>query len=578
MRRKVSVIFAADVVGFSRLMEADETGTLLRLRALFDEVIKPLISGANGRVVKLMGDGLLAVFDSAVDAVECAAAIQNSVADRESRLARETRAELRIGINLGDIIMQGNDIFGDGVNVAARLEALADPGGVLVSGTAVDLLSGKTGFQFHDIGEQKLKNISRPVRCFRLGSTDDSRQISATGPGGQSVAVLPFDNMSGDADQAYFSDGISEDVITDLSRIPGLFVAARNSSFSFRAQATDVRKIAAALNVKYILEGSVRRSDKRVRITAQLIDGTTGGHVWADRFDRDLSDIFAIQDEITENIVRNIRDALGLDISGNSGDATTKAPNANSDAYDLTLKARHLIYQFERRKNDEAIHLLERAIKLDPDFTKAHGELSIALNTGVTSGWLDDNELARALAEAQECVRLDPGDVMARRALSLSYMWQKNLDAALAEIEVAVALSPSQPDALATRGHILTYDGQLDHAIDDLETALKIDSSASPIWYHFLGHAHYLNGDYEKAVTAFQHRIGVQPQTDISRGLLVCAFAQLGRQDEARQTWAELMAINPDYSPQEKARLLPYRNASMWAAIEDGFRKAGVLT
>jgi adenylate cyclase len=571
LERRLAAILAADVVGYSKLMAEDEESTLAQLKAHRANLFDPKIAEHNGRIIKLMGDGTLVEFASVVDAVNCAIAIQTAVAETEDSI------RLRIGINLGDVIVDGDDIYGDGVNIAARLEALATPEGVCISDLVYQSIRSKTDVAFVDVGEQELKNIEEPIRIWQWSqqaatSADSTISKPLELRDKPSIAVLPFDNLSGDPEQVYFSDGISEDVITDLSKIKSLFVAARNSTFAYRGKSIDLRNLSRVLNVQYILEGSVRRVGDRVRITAQLIDGKTGGHIWADRYDRDLQDIFAIQDEITGKIVGALSQALEIV----PAKIIDPASQVNAKAYDYVLRARYLTYQFTREASADATALFKKAIDIDSSFGMAYWGLSINLNVAVTSGWIGDENSEDARKAALTAVRLAPTDVKARRALALSLLWQKELDMALAEMEEAISISPSTPELYATRGYILSYLGHTERAVTNIKTAIELDSHFPDIWLHFLGHALYLNRDFEAAADQLESRIRRQPQTDISRALLAACYGQLGRQNQAQAVWHELKQINPNYSLEEKQRILPYRRSQDWDLIIEGIRKAGI--
>ena len=374
--RRLAAILAADVVGYSCLMGIDKSGTLGALKAHLGELVEPSIAAHHGRIVKTTGDGVLAEFASVVDAVQCSVEVQTAMATRKAGLAEDRRIEFRIGINLGDVIVEGEDIYGDGVNVAARLEGLAEPGGICISRAARDQVRDKLSLDLKDLGEQAVKNIARPVRAFNVrleAPVPASLEEAPKLPDKPSIAVLPFDNMSGDPEQEYFSDGIAEDIITDLSKVSGLFVIARNSSFAYKGKSPNVRDVCRELGVRTVLEGSVRKAGNRVRINAQLIDGQDGGHLWAEHFDRDLDDIFAVQDEVTHEIVAALKVQLKPDERTRIGRGGT----GNMEAHDLCLKARERAQQFTANADAEARTMLERAVALDLDFTVAHAELAL---------------------------------------------------------------------------------------------------------------------------------------------------------------------------------------------------------
>jgi adenylate cyclase len=413
VERKLTTILAADVVGYSRLMGEDEAGTLARLKSLRKELVQPKIAGGRGRIVKLMGDGLLAEFPSVVEAVRCAVDIQQDMAGREAGLPDERRIRLRIGVNLGDIIVEGSDIYGDGVNVAARLEGLAEPGGICVSGKVYEEVRNKLATAFEDLGEQEVKNIREPVRVYRWTDAAADPMPSTVGaqgalplPDKPSIAVLPFTNMSEVPDQEYFADGITEDIITELSRFRDLFVIARNSSFSYKGRSVKVQDIGADLGVAFVVEGSVRKASGRVRVTAQLVEAATGNHVWAERYDRDLEDIFAIQDQVTQAIVT----ALTRRLETTDIDRAMRGHPQNLAGYDLYLRGRHIADRFSRKDIAEARKFLKRATELDPEFARAQSYFAW-LTLAETWWQLDAGaELDEALTIARRAVELDRKD------------------------------------------------------------------------------------------------------------------------------------------------------------------------
>ncbi|MDP6786858.1 MAG: adenylate/guanylate cyclase domain-containing protein [Rhodospirillales bacterium] len=571
-QRRLAAILAADVAGYTRLVEKDTDATVAAWTAARDEVITPGVAEKSGHIIKFTGDGFLVEFPSVQDAVDCAIQLQEKLAT--------SSLDFRMGINLGDITDDGGDVHGEGVNIAARLEALAEPGGICVSGMVHDSVRNRINAVFRDMGEQKVKHVSAPVRAFAIDA--NTAAVAAPPPVPEklpavdkpSIAVLPFDNLSGDPEQEYFADGISEDIITDLSRISALFVIARNSTFSFKGQAIDIRKVAAELGVRFILEGSVRKAGNRVRVTAQLIDGADGGHLWADRYDRELEDIFAVQDEVTANIVEALKVQLTESERSRMGVASTDIP----EAYDATLRARELIYDYTAATNAEAQAGYRKAIALDPGFSTPYSGLAFAKCIQYTSGWsgADDGTLQEGFEMAQKAVALAPEDPIAHRTLGLAYTWKKDLDRALAEIDKAIGLDPNCSEAYGSKGYILTFRGRPDEAIESLNHAMRLNPLYSPIWLHFMAHAEFMRGNYEKAVELSEQRIRVQPQTDISRVLMASALGHLGRPEAARAAWAEVLEINPDYSVGQKARILPYTNPADWNRFVAGLRKAGV--
>ena len=406
VRRRLAAILAADVVGYSRLMGEDEAGTLVALKARRREVVSPLVTEHHGRIIKVMGDGVLIEFASAVDAVTCAVEIQRHFFEANQSLPQERRIVLRIGIDLGDVIVEGSDIYGDGVNIAARLEALAEPGGICLSGKMYNEVRSKGGHAFEDMGDVALKNIAHPVRVFKVSTSAEppGADISLSLPTKPSIAVLPFTNMSGDPEQRYFADGITEDIITELSRARGLFVIARNSSFSYRDKAVDVRRIAHELNVRYIVEGSVRRMAARIRITAQLIDAVSGNHLWSERFDRNIDELFAIQDEVTQTIVSTMRGRLE---DAEIWNASRKRTDSLS-AYDCLLRGVEQLRAYGPDVNRRARELFEQAVALDPKYALAHAYLALSLVIENGYGNASADIKQRALDTAMAAVRLDP--------------------------------------------------------------------------------------------------------------------------------------------------------------------------
>ena len=570
-QRRLAAILAADVAGYTLLVERDTDGTVAAWKAARDNVIKPLVGEKSGRIIKFTGDGFLVEFGSVQDAVACAIALQEKLA--------ASPLKFRMGINVGDITDDGGDVHGEGVNIAARLEALAEPGGICISGDVHSQVRNRIEAAYTDLGEQTVKHVSRPVRVYAIGPVAEQSAAPVAAlplPKKPSIAVLPFENMSGDPEQAYFADGISEDIITDLSKVSGLFVIARNSSFTYKGRAVNIPDVARDLGVKYVLEGSVRKGGNRVRITAQLIDGREGGHLWAERYDRDLEDIFAVQDEITRTIVEALK--IRLTDAEQSRVGTAGAPNI--EAYDYTLRGRDLFYRFTPADNIEAQKLFERAIALDETFALAYSGLAFAKFVQYTNGWsgADETTLEDGFQLASKAVRLAPADPIAHRNLGLGYTWKKDVNRGIVEMDKAIDLDPNFSEAHAGRGYVLSFADRPDEAVAGLQTAMRLNPMYPDIWLHFMGHAEFMRGDYEAAVAPLQRRIRLRPETDISRVLLASALGHLGRPEEAQAAWAEVMKINPDYSIERKGRVLPYKNPADWNRFLDGLRKAGLPT
>jgi adenylate cyclase len=584
INRKLAAILAADVVGYSRLMGADEAGTLAALKQHRETIFDPAVAAHNGRIVKLIGDGVIAEFGSVVDAVNCALSVQRSNAVAPDQSASQPVIVLRIGINLGDVIIEGDDIYGDGVNIAARLEPLAEPGGVCVSSIVNESVGNRIDVRFQDGGAISVKNIDRPIQVWkwhpgRLDAAVSRSNAANPSPSeAPSIAVLPFANMSGDPEQEYFSDGISEDVITDLSKIAGLMVIARNSSFTYKGRSVDIREVGRDLGVRSVLEGSIRRAGNRVRITAQLIDATNGAHLWADRYDRDLTDIFAVQDDVTRRIV----DALKVTLSPAEKARLADSGTPNIDAYDCYLRGRELLAlnPKNRERFEQSTKLFMKALKLDPGYSQAYASLSLAYNLDYQNRWSDDpdNSLQLAKHNAQQAIEKDPKEPLARQVACWAAMFDKDLGRAKSEVDIALSLNPNSSGAYASLGSIHTYSGRPLEAIPALERATRLDPAFRPGHLHFLGMAYLLAGKYETAVAVLRERILLVPGTDFSRVLMASALGHLGDVDEARRTWQELKGINPKYSFNEHFSRQPFKNKDDVGRVAEGLAKAGLST
>lgn len=573
--RKLAAILAADVVGYSRLMSHDEEGTLRRLKAHLGELVEPHIAAHRGRIVKRTGDGLLVDFSSAVEAVRCAVAIQAGMADRNRAALDDSRIEFRIGINLGDVIIEGDDIYGDGVNIAARLEALAEPGAIFVSRAVRDSVRDKLGIVLEDLGEKPVKNIARPVRIFRIGRADGPRPPAPPAvPDKPSIAVLPFANMSGDAEQDYFSDGISEDLITDLSKVSALFVIARNSSFTYKGRAVKVQEIGRELGVRFVLEGSIRKAGNRVRITAQLVDAESGGHLWADRFDRELTDIFATQDEVVQRIV----EALAVKLTRRESQNLRQGGTKNIEAYECWLRARELLGRATPDSIAQAKTMHRRAIEIDPTFSAPHAGLAFCSVSDYVNGWGPDP--AKALDEAEQSARraieLDDRQPVGHVALGNVLVWQRNYDEALKELHRTIDLDHNYAQGHALMGMALMYSGQAAEALESLAQAMRLDPHYPNILLHLSAQAQFSLGHYEVAESHLLDRIARNPNTDASRMLLAACYGHLGRVDEARAAWDGLLKVNPDFSLAQRADVLPYKDRAEFQRIVDGLAKAGL--
>jgi len=580
VNRKLAAILAADVVGYSRLMGADEAGTLAALERHREAVFDPAVAAHHGRIVKLIGDGVIAEFGSVVDAVSCALSVQRSSATISDQGASQPTIVLRIGINLGDVIIEGDDIYGDGVNVAARLEPLAEPGGICVSSIVNESVGNRIDVRFQDGGEISVKNIDRPIRVWKWHPKATTSAISQSvakpepNVAAPSIAVLPFTNMSGDPEQEYFSDGISEDIITDLSKIGGLTVIARNSSFTYKGRSVDVRAVGRDLGVRSVLEGSIRRAGNRVRITAQLIDAATSAHLWADRYDRDLTDIFEVQDEVVEKIVG----ALAVTLTQGEQRRLRRHGTSNVEAYECWLRARALLTRGTRESIVQARAMYRRAIEFDQNFAAPHAGLAFAAIADHTSGWALDS--AQALLEAERWARraleLNDQEPVSHMALGNVLLWRRDHEGALAEFARMIALDPNFAQGHTATGLALMYAGEPARALEPFAMAMRLDPHYPDIVLHFLAQANFSLGKFEIAAQQLLDRIARNPSTDASRMLLASCYGHLGRAEDARTAWADLRKVNPDFSLMQRARVLPYKNPDDFQRILEGLAKAGL--
>jgi adenylate cyclase len=580
INRKLAAVLAADVVSYSRLMASDEAGTLAALKRHRQMVFEPAVAAHQGRIVKLIGDGTIVEFASVVDAVNCALSVQRS-ADSLQDKSLLPKIVLRIGINLGDVIIEGDDIYGDGVNIAARLEPVAEPGGICISSIVNESIGNRIDAHFEDGGQINVKNIDRPIRIWRWHpdtahtTAINGRQPNTTNAEPQAtIAILPFTNMSGDPEQEYFSDGISEDIITDLSKIAGLMVIARNSSFTYKGRSVDVRTIGRELGVQSVLEGSIRRAANRVRITAQLIDATSGGHLWADRYDRDLTDIFEVQDDVTRRIV----EALKVTLSPGEKDRLADTKTSNLAAYDCLLRGREIMLGTEKNREtfEQAITYFKKALEYDPNYSQAYACLGFAHIFDYQNRWADDPDSSLPLAKqyARQALEKDPNEPLARCVSAMVASLGKDLDRAKSEIDLALSLNPNLALAHNLRGSNRIYSGQPLEAIPEIELAMRLDPALSSQFLHFLGMAYLLTGKYETAATLLRQRIVLVPSTDFSRALLASALGHLGEIEEARRVWGELREINPNYAFAEHVGRQPFRRKEDVECIADGLRKA----
>jgi adenylate cyclase len=580
--RRLAAIFAGDIAGYSRLMGFDEEGTLRQLKAHRKELVDPKITEHRGRIVKTTGDGMLVEFVSVVDAVRCAVDIQRGMAERNAEVPTDKRIEFRIGINVGDIISDANDIYGDGVNVAARLEALADPGGIMVSRTVHDQVCDKLSFGFEDMGEQSVKNIARPIGVHRVSLAEMAPVAAAatasksepTSSNRPSIAVLPFVNMSGDPEQEYFADGISEDIITGLSKLRWFFVIARNSSFAYKGKAVDVKRAARELSVRYVLEGSVRRAGNRVRITAQLIDASTNNHVWADRYDGDLTDIFALQDEITKKVVSAIEPRL-LEAEGVR--ALTRPP-ADLDAWEMVARASSIFWRMTPADSEAAISLYREAVRQHKSYAPAHSMLAVALLMSGFIGWTSRTANLKDAADlAARAAELDGSDPWAHLALGQLATMRRQTDAAVHAFQRALELNPNFAAAHGFLGYALALDGQSEPAVEHLNQALSLSphDPQNIVFMIGLGQAHYQAGRYHEALKYSQNIAQQRPEHFGAHRQLCASLAQAGRMEEARETLERLKQLQPNVSLAWVNENLPLTPRAMKNYL-DGFRKAGL--
>jgi adenylate cyclase len=563
--RRLAAILAADVAGYSRLMGADEEGTLERLKALRRELLDPKIAEDHGRIVKTTGDGLLVEFASVVDAVRCAVEVQQAMPERNTGVAADNRIALRIGINLGDVIVEGDDLYGDGVNIAARIEALADAGGVFVSHTVYDHVRDRLPFVFEDLGEQQVKNIARPVRVYRVrpesphpnppphageGSAPGARAGAAEPPlpDEPSIAVLPFANMSGDPEQEYFADGMVEEIISALSRVHWLFVIARNSSFTYKGQSVDVKQVGRELGVRYVLEGSVRKAGGRVRITGQLIDTETGAHLWADRFDGSIEDVFELQDKVASSVAGVIEPALQAAETARSA----SRPTDDLTAYDLYLRAYAMVMS-SSREIPEALHLTEQAIARDPRYGSALAWAAHCCFRLLFDGRSGDREAERLKGadfarRALQVAGDDPG-IVVNCALALAYFGE-DIGAMIALVDRALTLNPNFARGRHISGILRLWAGQPDLAIEHNEASLRLSPrvriGASLV---VIGQAHFLSRRFDEAVPKLLLAIQDNPSSPNPYRFLAACYAHMGRLDDAREVVARIRAITSAVMP-----------------------------
>ncbi len=626
IKRKLSAILSSDVKEYSRLMSQDELGTIRTLTA-YKETMSTIIEQYKGRVVDSQGDNLLAEFVSVVDAVNAAVEIQRELAERNAELPHGRRMEFRIGINLGDVVEEDDRIYGDGVNIAARLESLAEGGGVCISGTVYDQVKSKLGLEYEYLGEQSVKNIAQPVRVYQVlpfpgaaahrdleakssapkkwrnfalaiaavliivagaalilqyymrpeappEEAVSEKKPSIALPSQPSIAVLPFVNISDDPKQDYFSDGLTEDIITGLSKIPRLFVIARNSVFTYKGKSVKIRQVGRELGVQYVLEGSVRKAGNRVRITAQLVNAETGGHLWAESYDRELKDIFALQDEITEMIL------ISLEVRLTEGEQARiwRKGTANRKAYEITLKALESYRLMTKDGNEHARQLYQQAAALDPQYPVPVVGMSYTYWTDVIYGWSKSpsKSIAKSVELAQTALALDESLADTHVLLGNIYLMKKQFEPAMKALENAVALNPNGADVNALLGLMLRYLGRAEEAVERLEKAIRLNP-IPPAWYLYnLGDAYRLAQRYEDAVKSFKKAIQQNPEYLLAWIYLSATYGQMGREQEARAAADKVLQLSRKFLVKPYAKRLPYRNQDDINNLIVALHKAGL--
>jgi adenylate cyclase len=579
VERRLSAIFVADVAGYSRLMGADEEGTHARLNEHLRALVYPEIEEHGGRIIRSAGDGILVEFASVVNAMRCAVAVQRGMITRNTDVPTEKRIEFRIGINAGDIIIEGGDIFGDGVNVAARLEALCEPGGICVSDRVREDTQDKLNVAFEDSGEQQLKNIARPVRVYQVRLDDAPARPALALPDKPSIAVLAFENMSGDPEQEYFADGISEDIITELSRFSDLFVIARNSSFRYKGKAVDLRRVGRELGVRHVLEGSVRRGGDRIRINAQLIDAGTGIHRWAERYDQEIKDVFAIQDDVTRTIAAN----LVAHVNMAEAERTLLKPPATWLAYDHYMRAAAAFISFQSSWQMEYLletrrHLAD-SLSIDPKYARCYAMLAsthrVAWLNPLNDEYLSPTTLDLAIKLARTAIELNPSLSEAYAELGYNIIRKRDFDAATAAAERAIALNPNFADYRLAQ--VFFSVGEPAKAIAIAKAQMRLD----PFHPHFAplmaGVAHYLLKEYQDAQRWLSEAIGRASNHQYGHAFLAATYAQLGRLEDAHAEANEVLRLNPSYSisgTQQRVSVL--KRPEDMEHLVDGLRKAGL--
>jgi len=584
VQRRLAAILAADMVGYSRLMAADENGTIARQKSHRKELIDPKIAEHHGRIVKTTGDGLLVEFGSVVDAVQCAVEVQRAVAEREASVPEGQRIDYRIGINLGDIVIDGDDILGDGVNVAARMEGLAAPGGICISGDVYRQVDGKTDFTFDDMGEQKLKNISKPVQVYRLnlggpvteaGAAPESGAHSMALPDKPSIAVLPFDNMSGDPELEFFADGLAEDILIMLSKVSALFVIARNSTFAYKGQAPDLRRVGEELGVRYVLEGSVRKAGDRLRITGQLIDSRDGSHVWAETYNRTVADIFDLQDDITKEIVTALRVQL---TDGETAQVWSRGTD-NIEAWKCMTQAVETFLRYGAADNAEARKLAERAAGLDSGYALAWAILGLTYWYEARIAFAEGAEeplIAKAEECAQKALALDDAGPWTLALNSFVLLSRGRHDEAVASARCGIERNPGSADIRAFAGFCLLLAGEPEEALRMLHDAIRLNPLHQNWYLPVMARAHDAMGEPEKAIELAGQAIAREPNNFPALLHLASLYARAGRDEDARESATSVRRLVPNFTVALAGKWLKTRDETFAAAFAEGLRKAGL--
>jgi adenylate cyclase len=565
VQRRLMAILAGDMVGYSRLMEIDEAGTLARLKAHRVELIDPAIARNGGRIIKTTGDGMLVEFPSLVDAASCAIEIQQRMSRRNADVPPDRQILFRFGINIGDVIIEDDDVFGDGVNIAARVQELAEPGGICVTRAVYEQLGSKLEIAFETIGEPKLKNIERPIPIYRVhwgqlirpgqGEAPAIAESPSESAGEQpSIAVLPFANMSGDPEQEFFADGLTEDIITELSRFRDLLVISRNSTFVYKGRSVNLQDVARALKVQYVVEGSVRKAGNRVRITVQLIDAETDRHIWAERFDRELEDIFAIQDEVAASIVSTLSGRLEAVVQ----ERAIRKPTDNMAAYECVLAAKVLHHRSTREDNEKAQVLINRAIALDPNYAHAHAWRACILGQCWVYNWCEDRDATQdtVVAELQVALGIDDRDADVHRILAAVNIIRDDLEPAVYHQERGLSLNPNYDLLVVQQGELLTWLGRPDEGVEWIRKAMRLNPHHPERFWNHLGRAYFVARRYREAIDSFRH---ISKPDQFHLAFLAACHAMGGDLETAAGYARQVMAKDPQFRIESYLATLHYK-------------------